>query len=294
MTGVTRVADVSIDDGTAAGVRILATGCSRFSWTAGTIKQHAGTRTGVYGLLHLQNVAASLVDVVTIIGGSSTGIFIAGGAHHTLRNITVRDTLADGVHVSRGATDVTIAVPTVVNSGDDAIGIIAVTDEPTTAQTYQVVKRVIISDAQISGMTAVGGGISIVGADTVSICGGVIDGIPTGGIKITDDAPAGVPQLARNVTVNGTIVRNAENGLSIGIAERCQVIGVQAVDNREAGVATVGATQLLVTGGQFSGNQFGIYEASGTGNHVIGADLRGNSLGPSQVSSAVLMSCITS
>lgn len=276
-----------IDDGTATGVGIYAHDCEAFTLISGRTVQAAVSRSGLYGLLTLDNVDDVLLDAPTFVGGSSTAIFVVGGEVLSIRNARIRDSQADGIHISRGSTDVAITAPVIINTGDDGIGIVAVTDEPTSEATYDPVRRVAISDPIISGLTRYGGSVSIVGAIDVSLRGGILDGSPTGGVKISNDAPAGVPQAAKNITVAGTTVRNAQNGYQIGIAEDCELVGVQAISNRDSGVLTVGSTRLLVSGGKFRDNGgFGFYEASGTGNYVIGADLRGNGAGPWQVQSA--------
>lgn len=284
-----------IDDGTMSGVRVYVHDCSRFSWTAGTLSQAATARTGVYGLLHLKSVTDAVIDVVRCLGGSSTGIFIEGGSFYALRNVVVRDCLADGIHVSRGAHDVVIASPVISGTGDDAIGVVAVVQEPVDhSVTYPPVTRVFISDVLISDVNVAGGGVSFVGCTDSALRGGSISDIGSGGVKISGDVAAGALNNASNISVSDVIVRGCGQGFAVGDATDCELANVQAIDNKDAGVIIVNAVRLLVSGGRFRGNaSFGIYEGAGTGNHVIGADLRGNAASAAQVASAVLTNCVT-
>lgn len=284
-----------IDDGTATGVSLTVTGVTGFMWTGGTLSQTAATRSGVYGLMNLNQCVNATVDATATVGGSSTGIFVAGGNAITIRNAKVSGCKADGIHISRGSYDVQIVSPFITATGDDGIGVVSVTTEPTNSSiTYPQIKRVVISNPIINNLTVVGGGISFVGCADCTVTGGVLSNIKTGGIKISNDVPAGAPTRPSNIVITGTISRNNQNGFVLGSSDDCQLVGVQAISNSDAGFVFSDATRALVSGGKSRGNAgFGVYEASGSGNYVIGADLRGNTLAPSQLQSATLTSCIT-
>jgi hypothetical protein len=284
-----------VDDGSTTGVGIWAHDFSGLTWLGGTLLQTAASRTSVYGVLRIERVNNVLVDSLTVNGGSSCGVFVIGGQYHQYRSVSISNTKADGIHISRGSSDIQILNPTVVNSGDDGIGIVAITTEPTdSTKTYPVIKRVVITDPIITGLTAVGGGVSFVGSQDCTLRGGIIDTVPTGGVKVTNDSPAGAPQPAINNSILGTVVKNARNGYSVGVSTDTQITGGSASSCSDSGISVVGATRLLVSGGKYRGNAgFGFYEASGTSNNIIGADLRGNTAGAFQASSAVQTSCIT-
>ena len=282
-----------VDDGTAEGVNFRAKDCQHFVWLGGRITQTAAARTGVYGLLSLFNVTGALVDAVTTIGGSSAGIFTSGGGGHVYNAPTVRDTKADGIHISRGTSDVVIESATVSNVGDDAIAIVAILTNG--GATYPQIKNVTVSNPKVNGAsTNLGSGVVFIGCADCILTGGVIRGMPAAGVKFSADSVAGATMNASNIAVTGTLARECNVGFSAGQSDDCTITGVQSINNSDSGLSIVSATRLHVVGGKYRGNAgFGVYEASGTGNTIIGADLRGNTLNASQVASAVLTSCVT-
>lgn len=234
-----------------------------------------------------------MVDSITTEGGTSTGIFIIGGPQITLRNPTVNNPKADGIHAARGTTDLAIVSPKVSGAGDDCIGIVGVLSAEGRA-TFSPVNRVTITDPVLTGTAPLGSGIALVGCTNATVTGGVIEGMAKSGVKASTDAVAAATTRPRGITISGTIVRNcADHGVLIGSSDDVVVTGVHSTGNGDCGVAFVDATRALVTGGKFRSNVgFGAYQASGTGNNVVGADLRGNTAGASQ-GAATLTSCIT-
>lgn len=51
------------------------------------------------------------VEALTTIGGSSGGVYAEGGSEHVYDAVHVRDTKANGIHISRGTIGVTITPP---------------------------------------------------------------------------------------------------------------------------------------------------------------------------------------
>lgn len=280
-----------IDDGTAEGVNFRASG-DNFTWLSGTLTQVAAARTGVYGLISLFGVNESRIEALTTIGGSSGGVYAEGGSEHIYDACHVRDTKADGIHISRGTIGVTINSPVVTNVQDDAIAIVSVlTTGPTT---HPQIKNVTINNPRVTGSTLLGSGVVFIGVADCALNGGVVSGMVAAGAKVTKDDAAGATMNASNVSITGTIFRNCDTGVSVGNSDDCTLTGIQGINNTDSGLAIVLANRLHVVGGKFRGNTgFGVYEASGTGNNVVGADLRGNTAGASQLASAVLTSCVT-
>lgn len=284
-----------VDDGTAAGVGMFIHDCTNINWIGGNLTQTAASRSGVYGVLRMERVSNSTIDNITINGGSSTGIFVIGGQYLRFRAPRVSNTKADGIHISRGTTDSIIDAPIITGVGDDGIGIVGVTTEPgNPSVTYPQVRRITVSNPIITNLPTVGGGVSFVGVADCVLRGGTIDGVPTGGVKIANDSAAGAALVPSNVLISGTIVRNSGNGFIIGTSTDCQLDGVQGVNNQDSGVFLSGCTRALVTSSKFRGNPgFGVYESAGTGNNIIGCDLRGNGAAAVQLQSAVVTASIT-
>lgn len=280
-----------VDDGSATDRIFRAIDCENFAWDDGKLKQPAATRTGLYGLLTLIRVDGAYAALSTD-GGSSCGVWSAEGSNHEYR-VKVENSKADGIHLSRGIIGAKIYATT-RNTGDDAIGIVAMLTED--GKTYPQIRGIEVISPSIDGST-LGGGVAFVGCADSFLIGGDIHNTYAAGVKVTNDVGAGTSSPSTNVGVNGTLVtatKAGAPGFLFGSSEDCTATALRGIGNSDSGLSIVGATRLHVSGGKFRGNGgFGVYEASGAGNNVIGADLRGNSAGAYQLASAVLTSCVT-
>lgn len=61
-------------------------------------------------------------------GGSATGFFLTGVDGFTLIQCSVRDTLADGIHITGGSKNGRVIRPIVENSGDDGVAVVSYLD----------------------------------------------------------------------------------------------------------------------------------------------------------------------
>lgn len=121
-----------------------------------------GPRLG--GLDHHKLVLAgddvSLTEV-TIDGSAAAGVFVDGADGFRLTRVTVRDTLADGIHMTGGATNGRLDNPRTQRTGDDGVAVVSYgTDRPCAGIT--------ITTPVVEG-TRWGRGISVVGGRDVSI-----------------------------------------------------------------------------------------------------------------------------
>lgn len=275
-----------VDDGSATGRIIRFINCSRGSWIGGKITQTASSRTGVYGLLSASNVQDLTVDSPICIGGSSTSFYGELMNGFLLHNIRGRDSKADGIHISRGSKNGHISSPRITNAADDAVAIVSV-------NTQAQCENITISNPIVNSLVTLGAGVAFVGPKNCSLIGGIIDDPVSSGVKITDDTVTGT-HVPSNITVTGTRVRAVTDGYVIGNSTDVTMNNVSSDGGTGVGILLSGATRAHVVGGKIRGHaDVGVFSTGGSGNNLIGVDLRGNTGGASAGTTHTLTSCIT-
>lgn len=136
----------------ADGVRIDNTTLSMASttkrWVAyEQMKLRLGRYTGI-----------SITDV-TIDGAAAAGVYVGGAKKFTLTRLTVRNTRADGIQMTEGASDGTVVAPNVNRSGDDGVSVVSYKDAPLCARI--TVSDAVVTDQQWGRAFAVVGGTDI-------------------------------------------------------------------------------------------------------------------------------------
>lgn len=99
---------------------------------------------------------------VTVEGSAAAGIYVGGSKDFTLTDVTVRDTRADGIHMTEGATNGQVVRPTVVRSGDDGVAVVSYRTNSTPTS------RITISDATVRDQVW-GRAYSVVGGQQVTM-----------------------------------------------------------------------------------------------------------------------------
>lgn len=104
-----------------------------------------------------------LVENVTMVRSRQNGIWW-DGASGTIRGCTIRDTFADGMHITHGSHDVLIESNTVENTGDDMIGIVSYED----GARWPRNARVTVRNNRLLGQTH-GRGVGVVGGENIVV-----------------------------------------------------------------------------------------------------------------------------
>jgi hypothetical protein len=118
--------------------------------------------------------------LIEYILGNGKGIMARGDVSHgIIRSNTIKNTLADGIHITKGASDITIFNNTLDNTGDDAIAVVSYASEQKLSQQIKIVaNRITHSKAR---------GIAHVGGKDVDIIANSIEGTSSSGILVDED-----------------------------------------------------------------------------------------------------------
>lgn len=108
-------------------------------------KVYIGTHEGIT----LQNV---IVD-----GSAAAGVYVYGATDFRFDHVTVRDTRADGIHMTNGSRKGTVARPRVARSGDDGVAVVSYLQDPVPCSDITIVSPQVRTTTGGRGVSVVGG-----------------------------------------------------------------------------------------------------------------------------------------
>jgi polygalacturonase len=111
----------------------------------------------------------NVVRGVTVDGAGSVGMLVYGATDFTVAGNTVRNTLADGIHITGGSRHGRVLANQVQDTGDDLISIVSYENEP-------VVRDLLVADNTVSGARW-GRGLTVVGGAHITLRGNTVTGI---------------------------------------------------------------------------------------------------------------------
>lgn len=98
---------------------------------------------------------------VTVTGSAASGIFLAGRARFLLEDVTVKDTRADGIHLTAGSRAGTVLRPRTSGTGDDGVAVVSYGRDGAPCNSIRVERP------RVDG-TRGGRGLSVVGGEDIS------------------------------------------------------------------------------------------------------------------------------
>lgn len=140
-----------------------------------------------------------------VAGGSSAGIFVFGASDFRISGNTVHDTLADGIHMTRGARRGLVENNIVYHTGDDPIAVVSYQND------IGISRDILIRNNEVSGISW-GRGITVVGGENVLIENNMVDTV-TGcaGILVAQEKFFKTDRV-NNVLIQNNTIRNIQMG----------------------------------------------------------------------------------
>ncbi|MFQ1003251.1 glycosyl hydrolase family 28-related protein [Modestobacter sp. SSW1-42] len=139
---------------------------------------------------------------VHVQGAAAAGIFMDGAARFLLDRVTVSDSRADGIHMSRGARDGRVVSPVTNRTGDDGVAVVSYRSDGV------VSARIQITSPTVNGTTW-GRGISVVGGDDISYTDVTIRDTDAAAVYIGSEGDPYWTFPSRRVLVRGGTVTGA-------------------------------------------------------------------------------------
>ncbi|MDT5013318.1 MAG: hypothetical protein QOH57_4935 [Mycobacterium sp.] len=147
------------------------------------------------------------VNDVTINGSAAAGVFVYGASNFTLNRVTVKNTRADGIHMTHGANNGHVNNAVTQWTGDDGISVISYAGEP-------IDHDIVIDSPTVIGTTW-GRGLSVVGGQNITFRNVNVSQTNAAGIYIASEGSPWYTLSTNNVTVTGGTVTGANTNRSI-------------------------------------------------------------------------------
>lgn len=175
------------------------------------------------------------VSNIGIDGSAASGIFVNGAQNFAIRNVTVTNTRADGVHMTQGAGPGVVDGVTTRGTGDDAVAVVSYRDAKPTHD-------ISISGVNVEG-TRWGRGISVVGGVNVSVHDFTISSTSAAALYIATEGSPYFTLPVSGVTVRDGSIRQANQDADV-------VHGaiLVAADNAGTAISDVSISNVDISG----------------------------------------------
>lgn len=158
--------------------------------------------------LYLGPHAGIELDDVSISGSAAAGLYAYGPTGFRFRRLTVRDTRADGIHLTNGARHGMVERPRCSRTGDDGVAVVSYLQDPTPCSDITV-------DRPIVRTTTGGRGISVVGGHDVDYRDVTISASSAAAIYLACEGGDFVTHPTKRVTVRGGRIDGANTDAAI-------------------------------------------------------------------------------
>lgn len=166
---------------------------------AATTRRHTGADQH---RLHVLDAHRVLLRGITVTGSAAAGIMVENSTGVTVDRPVVRDTRADGVHVTGTSARVRVLAPRVSGTGDDAVAVVSYDDAATPVTDVEVRSPV------VDGTTH-GRGLSVVGGRSVRFDDVTVRGTAGAGIYVAVEGDPYFTHDVDGVRVSGGTVTDA-------------------------------------------------------------------------------------
>lgn len=186
---------------------------------------------GKYALF-LSNVSNFLLNMVEVSASSSAGILIYGCHNGVVTKCYVHDTLADGIHITKGSKFVKVFGNHCVNTGDDGIAVVSYIIDGVMCEKI-VIQNNTIEDSLSRGIVCVGG-------QNIDIAFNMIDNSSGSGIWASEDSNNNYSYGVSNIKICHNHILNAgqnnnvgaiKGGTQHGIHSEKNTVGLSIIDN---------------------------------------------------------------
>lgn len=152
--------------------------------------------------LYVHGDGVRLSDI-TVTGSAAAGVLIDGASNFVLNRVTVRDSRADGIHMTRGSHNGRVNNPLTERTGDDGVAVVSygpqfgVNDPPC--------RNITIESPVVNG-TTFGHGVTVRGGENIAYRNVQVSGTSGAGVFISTEGAPFFLQSVNGVTVDGGTV----------------------------------------------------------------------------------------
>jgi hypothetical protein len=145
---------------------------------------------------------------ITITGSAGAGVLLDGASNFVLNQVTVRDSRADGIHMTRGSNHGQVNNPLTERTGDDGVAVVSygpqfgVNDPPC--------HNITIESPVVNG-TTFGHGVTVRGGENITYRNVKVSGTSGAGVFVDTEGEPFFLQSVNGATIEGGTVTAANN-----------------------------------------------------------------------------------
>ena len=181
----------------------------------------------------LVNADNATLSDITIDGSAASGVFVYAANNFKLDRITVRDSRADGIHFTDGASNGVVNNVVTERTGDDGVAVVSYTEQYT-RENSGICRNIVINSPVVNGTTW-GQGVTVRGGENITYRNIRVSQTAGAGVFVASE---GAPFFARS-SVGVTITGGTVTGANVNPAA---VMGAIAVYGEHPGYRTANVT----------------------------------------------------
>lgn len=145
---------------------------------------------------------------ITVTGSAGAGVLLDGASNFVLNRVTVRDSRADGIHMTRGSNHGQVNNPLTERTGDDGVAVVSygpqfgVNDPPC--------RDITINSPVVNG-TTFGHGVTVRGGENITYRNVQVSGTSGAGVFVDTEGAPFFLQSVNGATIEGGTVTAANN-----------------------------------------------------------------------------------
>jgi hypothetical protein len=153
------------------------------------------------------------LDGITITGSAAAGVFLDGASNFVLNHVTVRDSRADGIHMTRGSNNGQVNYPLTERTGDDGVAVVSY--GPQFGLDDPPCRNITIESPVVNGTNTSGNGVTVRGGDNITYRNVQVSNTSGAGVFVSTEGAPFFLQSVNGVTVEGGTVTGAKGALVV-------------------------------------------------------------------------------
>ena len=178
--------------------------------------RYSGQEQSKLYVLHADGVR---LNDITITGSAGAGVLLDGASDFVLNRVTVRDSRADGIHMTRGSSNGQVNNSVTERTGDDGFAVVSY--GPKFGFSDPPCRNITIESPVVNG-TTYGQGVTVRGGENITYRNVRVSGTSGAGVFIDTEGAPFFLQSVNGVTVEGGTVTGANN---VGVMGAVAVYG---------------------------------------------------------------------
>jgi hypothetical protein len=208
--------------------------------------------------LYVFHTSGLRLDDITITGSAAAGVLLDGASNFVLNRVTVRESRADGIHMTGGSNNGQVNNPLVERTGDDGIAVVSYGPK-LTGDNLPPCRNITIESPVVNGPTGPGDGLTVRGGENIKYRNVQVTGTSGAGVFIGTLGAPWFLQAVDGATIEGGTVTAARTTEGHGAVAALVADGA----NPDAVTGNVTFSDLTIVNTEAAPSNIGVVTANG-------------------------------